>query len=90
MKEINHGDEIVKRACEEISYLISESLERKLNYREQLRIRLHFLMCSACKYYGDNITKLHQVLKLGQKQTDELLPQDKREKIERIFKDVSH
>jgi len=81
----------MKHACEEISRLASEKLERRLSLVERVRLRLHLLMCSACRHYDAHITKLHRILKKRQKNTwsDVQLPSDKREKIKASLKDSS-
>jgi len=81
----------MKHACEEISRLASDKLERRLSFIERLRLRLHLLMCSACRHYDVHITKLHRILKKRQKNTwsDVQLPSDKREKIKTSLKDNS-
>ena len=81
----------MKHACEEISRLASEKLERRLSFIERLRLRLHFLMCSACRHYDAHITKLHRILKIRQKNrwSDAQLPSDKREKIEVVLNDTA-
>jgi len=73
----------MQHACEKISSLVSEGLERKLNFRERISMRFHFLMCGACKQYNDNMLKLHQVFKLRGKLKHQgmKLPHEKREKI---------
>jgi len=80
----------MKRGCEKISRLASEGLERSLTWRENLSMRIHFLMCSACRYYAKNIAKLHQVLRLRSQQgSDELkLPKDKKEKIKHKLENI--
>lgn len=81
----------MKHACEDISRLASEKLERRLNFLERLRLRLHFLMCSACRHYDTHITVLHNILKNKQKNSLEAarLPDKKREEIKEALKQTS-
>ena len=81
----------MKHACEEISRLASEKLERNLNFVEKIRLRIHLLMCSACRHYNAYITTLHNVLKIKRKNTLSTidLPKDKRKRIEKVLKDSS-
>ncbi len=37
--------------CKEVSKLASESLDRKLSWRERLGMRLHLLRCDLCSRY---------------------------------------
>ena len=79
----------MKHVCEEISRLASEKLERDLSFMEKVRLRLHLLMCSACRHYDAHITTLHKILKIKRKNTLNTihLPQDKRKKIEVALKE---
>jgi len=81
----------MKHACEEISRLASEKLERDLSLMEKIRLRTHLFMCSACRHYDAHITTLHQALKIKRKSTLNAihLPQDKRKKIEVVLQDSS-
>ena len=36
-------------SCKEVCYIVSESLDGKLPWRERLRVRFHLLMCKACQ-----------------------------------------
>ena len=35
-------------SCKDVSYLVSESLDRKLPFWQRLQVRLHLLMCRFC------------------------------------------
>ena len=35
-------------SCKEVSYLVSESLDRRLPFWQRVRVRLHLLMCRFC------------------------------------------
>jgi len=81
----------MKHACEEISRLASEKLERRLSFVERIRLRLHLLMCSACRHYYAHITTLHNALNIRRENTFNTmqLSQDKRKKIEAVLKNSS-
>ncbi|MDQ7005312.1 MAG: hypothetical protein Q9N67_10505 [Ghiorsea sp.] len=74
----------MKHACEKISHLASEQLDRKLSMSERFSMLLHFLMCAACRHHSQNILKLHRALLLQRQQnTDDLqLPDEKRKNIQ--------
>lgn len=36
-------------SCKDVCYVVSESLDRKLSWRERLRVKIHLLMCAACQ-----------------------------------------
>lgn len=39
------------RSCREISALVSRGLDKPLDWRERLEIRLHTAMCSSCRNF---------------------------------------
>lgn len=61
--------------CYEASQLISQSLDRPLSFSERLQLKVHLLMCDACRRFKQQLNQLKQHLKaLMQKvETDESL-----------------
>jgi len=51
----------MKHACNEISQLASDSLDRPLSLRERLKFRLHLLMCGYCRDYDHNMKFIRAV-----------------------------
>jgi predicted anti-sigma-YlaC factor YlaD len=82
----------MKRACEKISQLASDQLERKLTIAERVSMWFHFLMCGACEHYSKNLNKLHQALYLKREREGQemLLPTDKRRQIDKNLQALSH
>jgi len=82
----------VKHACERISQLASDQLERKLSIAERASMWFHFLMCGACRHYHENLNKLHQALQLkrAQQSQGQSIPADKREVIEQALQTLNH
>ncbi len=39
------------RSCRDITALVSQGLDRKLNLSERLAINLHLMMCSRCRSF---------------------------------------
>jgi len=37
--------------CKEVSSLISQSLDRRLSWRERLFVRLHLFVCAMCRRF---------------------------------------
>jgi predicted anti-sigma-YlaC factor YlaD len=37
-------------SCKDVCYVVSESLDGKLPWRERLRVKTHLLMCKACQH----------------------------------------
>jgi predicted anti-sigma-YlaC factor YlaD len=36
-------------SCKDVSFMVSESLDRKLSWHERLGLKTHLLMCKACR-----------------------------------------
>jgi SLT domain-containing protein len=36
-------------SCKEVCYIVSESLDAKLPWHKRLKVRIHLLMCKACR-----------------------------------------
>lgn len=39
------------RSCREISVLLSQAQERRLDFAERLALRLHLLLCDGCRNF---------------------------------------
>lgn len=48
------------RTCQEISELVSKSLDVHLSFRERLAVRLHLLMCKHCNNFKKQMLFLRQ------------------------------
>ncbi|REJ75991.1 MAG: hypothetical protein DWQ47_10195 [Acidobacteria bacterium] len=49
-------------SCRVATELVSDSLNRKLTIRERLRLRLHLMVCGACRNYLSNLKMMGDVL----------------------------
>ena len=47
--------------CREASQLQSDGFERELTIGERIRLRMHLLICGACRNYATNIAFLHNI-----------------------------
>lgn len=48
-------------SCKEASRLLSQSRERRLPLRQRLGLRLHLLMCSACRQFAQQLRLLRRL-----------------------------
>lgn len=59
--------------CKEITELISLSCEQKLNFKQQLQLKIHLMMCPRCRSFARNTEKVDQLMKafgnVGEKST---------------------
>jgi len=44
--------------CREISKLVSESMERKLSFRERVQLAMHLAMCRLCAGFAKQVRLL--------------------------------
>jgi len=53
--------------CKQASKLISLSLDRPLSWSEKLQLKLHLLICTACRRFKKQLILLGVALKLRRK-----------------------
>lgn len=49
--------------CKQASQLISQSLDRRLSWQERLSLRLHTIICDACRRFSQQLHTLRVALK---------------------------
>lgn len=49
-------------SCKQASRLVSQSLERKLPYRERVALFLHLMVCDACTLFSRQLRLLRQAI----------------------------
>ena len=49
-------------SCEEVTQLVSESLDRKLPLRKRLAVRIHYLFCKACPQFERQVRFMRDAL----------------------------
>ncbi|HKI59831.1 MAG TPA: hypothetical protein VKA23_02245 [Mariprofundaceae bacterium] len=80
--------------CKEANQLQSDGFERKLTLTERIQLRIHLLICGACRNYSDNIKLLHTVLrdlrKGGRVDESIALPEKDRTRIGEALKNDSN
>lgn len=59
--------------CKEMTKLISDSLERKMSFRQLLELWVHIMMCGMCRRFRSNILELRKRVRGS---TDLLEPAD--------------
>ena len=50
-------------SCEEVTRLVSESLDRQLPLRQRLAVRMHFLFCEACTRYEKQLLFIRKLVR---------------------------
>ncbi|TAM55906.1 MAG: zf-HC2 domain-containing protein [Paraburkholderia sp.] len=51
--------------CKETTKLVSREADEELTLKETLDIRLHVLMCSACRNFRSNVQFLRRICKVA-------------------------
>ncbi|MDT8375532.1 MAG: hypothetical protein RQ867_02210 [Mariprofundaceae bacterium] len=54
--------------CKEASQLQSDGFERGLTVTEHIRLRIHLLICGACRNYSENLELLNNIFQGMRKQ----------------------
>lgn len=50
--------------CKKVTYLVSESLDRKLSLYQRMGIRIHLMMCKFCSRYQKQLLLLRKTAHL--------------------------
>jgi len=86
---------ILNLSCEEASRLVSESLDRPLTRGEKIALRMHTLICRACRLMRQQMTALHELAgRIPDSANSRLrasLPQlsaDRRQRIKKLLADA--
>jgi len=80
--------------CEEVSKLVSQSLDRRLPLHQRIGIRLHLMMCKLCTQNFHQLLDLRKTLHLFMKENDkieppEILPPEKKAEIKKEIRRIS-
>jgi len=84
----------LKVSCEDISPLISESMDHRVALEKRLRIKFHLLICGACQCYKTQMDIIKNLAKkigsedIELKKGSALRPETK-EKIKQSLKSIS-
>ncbi len=78
-------------SCKEVSYLVSESLDRKLPLWQRIQVRLHLLMCRFCSRFRKQVlflrdTARHYLMAVEETETGPGLSPEARDRIKRSLK----
>jgi anti-sigma factor ChrR (cupin superfamily) len=73
--------------CKQASQFVSISLDRPLSWSERLQLKVHLLLCNACRRFNQQLQILRAVLRLTRNQIENdssiQLPADAKTRIER-------
>lgn len=61
-------------SCREAARLASEALEHPLPARQRVALRVHTMMCSACRSYARQITLIDRIFRLRAQRGDPTIP----------------
>jgi hypothetical protein len=76
-------------SCKQASQLLSQSLDRRLSWRERMGLRLHLVMCDVCQRFGKQIVMMRTAVRLmvSAKEQDEriCLPEAAKGRIAKVI-----
>jgi predicted anti-sigma-YlaC factor YlaD len=52
-----------KLSCQEASRLLSDELDRPLSAEQRERLRLHLVVCEACRNIEEQLALMHEALR---------------------------
>ena len=50
-------------SCREVTRLVSDAQERPLGLQDRMSMRMHLLMCSACRNFEDQMTTVRAAMR---------------------------
>lgn len=50
-------------SCKEVTHLLSEAQDRKLNLSEKMHLEMHLAMCKGCKNFREQMSFLREACK---------------------------
>jgi len=53
----------LKPTCKEVHRLTSESMDRELTMVERARVRMHLLVCHACRNFTDQMAMIRHAMR---------------------------
>jgi predicted anti-sigma-YlaC factor YlaD len=53
----------LKPTCREVHRLVSEGLDRDLSLVERMRMRMHLVVCDACRNFGGQMALLRRAMR---------------------------
>lgn len=63
--------------CQDATRLLSESQERTLSLKERMPLKMHVLMCSGCRNFGQQMDTLRQMARAYVKGENENVDKEK-------------
>lgn len=49
-------------SCKEVTRLVSEGLDRELDFGERVTLRVHFMMCKGCRNFEAQMARLREAM----------------------------
>lgn len=62
--------------CKEVTYMVSESMDRKLPFAQRMGIRMHLLMCRFCSRFRKQLLLLSKVSRIHEPHGEAIDPSE--------------
>jgi len=49
--------------CKQVSQLVSQSLDRRLTWKERMAVRMHLIICKYCKRFEQQLHAMRKAIK---------------------------
>jgi predicted anti-sigma-YlaC factor YlaD len=53
----------LKPTCKEVHRLTSEGMDRELSLIERMRVRMHLMICNACRNFTDQMSLIRRAMR---------------------------
>jgi predicted anti-sigma-YlaC factor YlaD len=53
----------LKPTCKEVHRLTSEGMDRELSLIERMRVRMHLVICNACRNFTDQMSLIRRAMR---------------------------
>lgn len=81
-------------SCKQASQLMSQSLDRRLSWRERMGLRLHLMVCDVCQRFGRQLaimrSAIRQMVLVGEQDEQVRLPEEAKGRIAKVIGSNAH
>lgn len=76
-------------SCKQASQLLSQSLDRRLSWRERMGLRLHLMVCDVCQRFGRQLAIMRSAIRImvqtGEQDEQVRLPAEAKGRIAKVI-----
>lgn len=80
-------------SCKQASQLLSQSLDRRLSWRERMGLRLHLMVCDVCQRFGKQLaimrSAVRQMVRASEQDEQVRLPVEAKGRITKVIESAA-